>query len=212
VIEKDVVNGSFFYIYLMDIGFSYGSRDAAEFVRMFRMVHNDENPEMAVLVQESIAFALEKGLSCYEWRKELKTRLLASGLDSLDKDQAEDIFQQIFSLAYGAVHWEQSQRVKAMFPYYRYSTLKSHLVRPSHFALEGLIFSADNIRFFPPIAWGCRCIAIPITRREAERLGITKPDVVTPEMQTALDNDDFTAVKVQLFDRWLAIKNPQKPR
>ena len=81
--------------------------------------------------------------------------------------------------------------------------MKDHRVRPTHRLLEGKIFASDNKQFFPPIGWLCRCVAIPISRRQAGDLGITKPDTVTPEMQAELKNAEFVGEKVGLFEDWL---------
>lgn len=188
----------------INLPISFGNKDAAAFHRVKSITSAIiKDAELADAIKESLAQALETGQSLAEWKKDAGTVFDKLGISRLNSWQAEFIYRNESGLAYGAGNWAKLQAVKSSFPYWRFSTMKDHRVRPTHRLLEGKVFAADNKQFFPPIGWLCRCVAIPISRREAENLGITKPDTVTPEMQAELKNAEFVGEKVGLFEDWL---------
>ncbi len=188
----------------INLPISFGNKDAAAFHR-FKAVTSAivKDAEIADALKESLAQALETGQSLEEWKKSAGAVFDKLGVSRLNAFKAEFIYRNESSLAYGAGKWASLQKVKSSFPYWRYSTMKDHRVRPSHRVLEGKVFSSDDKQYFPPIGWLCRCVAIPISRREAAKLGIDKPDTVTPEMQGELKNAEFIGDKIKHFADWL---------
>jgi SPP1 gp7 family putative phage head morphogenesis protein len=183
---------------------SFGNKDAAAFHR-FKAISTAviKESEVADAIKQSLSQALETGQSLDNWKKSIGNTLDKLGFTRLTPWQAEFIYRNESSLAYGAGKWASLQKVKISFPYWRYSTMKDHRVRPSHRILEGKVFASDDKQYFPPIGWLCRCVAVPISRREAEKLGITKPDTVTPEMRAELKSAEFIGDKIKLFEDWL---------
>lgn len=188
----------------LNLPISFGNKDAAAFhsFKAFTSAIVKES-EVANVLKESLGHALDQGQSLAEWKKNINPIFDKLGVSRLSAWQAEFIYRNESALAYGAGKWAALQKVKSSFPYWRYSTMKDHRVRPSHRILEGKIFAADDIQYFPPIGWLCRCVAIPISRREAEKLGIIKPDTVTADMQAELKNAEFIGDKLKLFEDWL---------
>lgn len=188
----------------INLPISFGNKDAAAFHR-FKAFSSAivKDAEVAEALKESLAQALEQGQSLEEWKKSAGAVFDKLGVSRLNAWQAEFIYRNETAMAHGAGEWASLQKMKSSFPYWRYSTRKDHRVRPSHRVLEGKIFAADDKQFYPPIGWLCRCVAIPISRRQAEKLGITKPDTVTPEMQAELINAEFIGDKIKLFEDWL---------
>lgn len=109
-------------------------------------------------------------------------------------------------MAYGAGSYAKQLEVSDRFPYWEYSTAEDERVRASHRALHGKIFRAEDKQFYPPIGFNCRCRAIPVSKSQAEKRGITGPDTITPEMQATLGNAEFIGNKVKLFEDWLTEK------
>lgn len=128
------------------------------------------------------------------------------GYTRLNNWQAEFIYRNETSMAYGAGQWAKLQDVSTRFPYWQYSTVKDHRVRLEHRVLEGKIFLASDKEFYPPIGWNCRCTAIPLSARQAEKLGIKGPDTVTQEMRANLSDAEFIGDKVKNFEDWLNLK------
>lgn len=83
--------------------------------------------------------------------------------------------------ARAAGQWERIERTKAAFPYLEYRLGPSERHRPKHVEKAGLIIAVDSPfwdEWMPPNGWGCKCWVRQVTRREAERRGISAvPDV-----------------------------------
>jgi SPP1 gp7 family putative phage head morphogenesis protein len=98
----------------------------------------------------------------------------------------------------------ESPAVRRRFPYLRYITALDSGVRPTHAALHGKIFRADDPFFktrMPPWGWGCRCSVIPVSDRELKRLKIdvwTAADAdregIKPEPQFAFPRDQLKSL------------------
>ena len=191
----------------INLPISFGNKDAAALHR-FKAFSSAivKDAEVADALKESLAQALEQGQSLAEWKRNAADIFDKLGVTRLNSWQAEFIYRNESALAYGAGKWASLQKVKSMFPFWRYSTMQDHRVRPSHRALEGKVFSSDDKQYFPPIGWLCRCVAVPISRREAEKLSIDKPDTVTPEMRAELKSAEFIGDKTKLFADWLTEK------
>lgn len=89
--------------------------------------------------------------------------------------------------ARAAGQWERIERTKDSFPFLEYRLGASEQHRPHHAAKEGLIIAVDSPfwdEWMPPNGWGCKCKVRPVTRREAERRGISPtPDVPDQKVQ-----------------------------
>jgi hypothetical protein len=90
--------------------------------------------------------------------------------------------------ARAAGQWERIERTKAAFPYLEYRLGPSERHRAHHETKAGLILAVDNPfwdEWMPPNGWGCKCWVRQVTKREAERRGIS----VTPDVpDTVWDN------------------------
>ncbi len=112
--------------------------------------------------------------------------------------------------SYAATRYRNLMQQVDVFPFWQYKTHGDGNVRPSHAALNGMIFPAGHPiwqRIFPPWDWGCRCLVIPLTRKAAEGImargkltdqqgadaHLLKTQIVTPEM--------FTDAEATLIDK-----------
>lgn len=91
------------------------------------------------------------------------------------------IYTANLASARAAGQWERIERTKGAFPYLEYRLGPSERHRPHHEDKAGLILPVDSPfwdEWMPPNGWGCKCWVRQVTRREAERRGIsTTPDV-----------------------------------
>ncbi len=190
----------------------FGNKDAAAFHRFkgfASAVITDQ--QLSDAVKESLAQSLEAGKSLAEWRKDVGNVFDKQGVTTLNSFQAELIYRTETSLAYGAGQFAKLQAVSGRFPYWQYSTAKDERVRDSHRALEGKIFSTADSQYYPPLGFRCRCTAIPISKLQAEKRGITKPHTVTPEMRGNLQNAEFIGDKVGNFSDYLQFRMKAMP-
>ncbi len=92
------------------------------------------------------------------------------------------IYNANLRTARAAGQWERIQRTKDWLPYLEYNIGPSERHRPLHAAKKGMILPVDAAfwdAWMPPNGFGCKCWVRQITRREAERRGISdEPEIV----------------------------------
>lgn len=169
--------------------------------------------------ESAIASALENGTSFRDFKKRLKPFLMAKGwwgeqvmtdpADGVQKlvqlgstRRLRTIFHTNLQTAFAAGQWQRIQADKKALPYLRYNKSASGNPRDGHKRYYGLILPVDHDIWkviFPPNGYGCKCSVSALTRRQAEREGISgEPDVETVEFtnprtgQTVLIPDDIT--------------------
>jgi SPP1 gp7 family putative phage head morphogenesis protein len=65
---------------------------------------------------------------------------------------------------------------KGMYPFYQYAALDDGRTRPSHKAMDGRIFAADDPdlgTYWGPNGFNCRCTMVPFSADEAQRRGVS---------------------------------------
>jgi hypothetical protein len=81
--------------------------------------------------------------------------------------------------AYAAGRYGQLQRMKKLFPFWRYRIGNSRKHRPEHEAWDGLVLSADDKWWdthYPPNGWGCNCYVQALDEVDLRELGKKGPD------------------------------------
>ena len=92
--------------------------------------------------------------------------------------QAENIFRTNIQTAYNVGHYKQMTEpgVKALRPYWQYDAVNDSKTRPSHLAMDGRVFMADDPiwdTWFPPNGFKCRCTVKTLSKRQMEQRGLT---------------------------------------
>lgn len=83
-----------------------------------------------------------------------------------------------------AVLWEEKLSykrmtepgVKELRPYWQYDAVNDSKTRPSHLAMDGRVFMADDPiwdTWFPPNGFKCRCTVKTLSKRQMEQRGLT---------------------------------------
>lgn len=154
-------------------------------------------------IQDELKRALDEGIPYRQFAKELQPRLHRLGWWGV-KEQVDPvtgqarrvrlgsprrlkiIYQSNLRSARAAGQWDRIQRTKASLPYLVYLLGPSERHRPHHQAKQGLVLPVDDPfwqQWYPPNGWGCKCHVRQITRREAERRGISdSPEVPMREV------------------------------
>lgn len=196
-----------------DLPLKWGNKDAAAFHKFKGFASAIiKDAELSGAVKESLSQALAEGRSLRDWRREADRIFDRKGLTRLNPWQAETIYRTETTMAYGAGQYATLVEDADRFPFWEYVTAGDERVRDSHRALNGKIFRTTDSRYYPPIGFNCRCTAIPISKRQAERRGITKPDTLTPQMRANLQNAEFIGDKVGNFKDWLQVKMGSLPQ
>ena len=122
--------------------------------------------------------ALEEGNSLAEFRENMNDFLEAEGYEGITPYQAENIFRTNIQTAYNVGHYKQMTEpgVKALRPYWQYDAVNDSKTRPSHLAMDGRVFMADDPiwdTWFPPNGFKCRCTVKTLSKRQMEQRGLT---------------------------------------
>lgn len=115
--------------------------------------------------------------------------------------------------ARAAGQWERIERTKAALPFLEYRLGPSEVHRPEHAEKEGLILPVDDPfwdEWMPPNGWGCKCWVRQITRREAERRGVSPPPDVPDRRWTNKRTGEVQLVPEGIDPGWQ--RNPGRLR
>ena len=175
--------------------------------------------DMLAEVKDAIESAQQNGTAFADFKKRLKPYLMAKGwwgeqvmTDPLDGEpklvqlgstrRLKTIFNTNMQTAFAAGQWQRIQANKKALPYLRYNHSAAGHPRDSHKRYYGLVLPVDHDIWkviFPPNGYGCKCSVSALTRRQAEREGISgEPDVDMVEFtnprtgQKVLIPDDIT--------------------
>lgn len=135
-------------------------------------VANLETLRQIQMVQRSLINAMDEGLSFKEWKEQLDVEVLKR----LSEARLETVYRTNVNTVYN-----QSTRYNAMtsnvVPYLMYSAVGDERTRPEHLELDGVVKRADS-KFWdshtPPLGFNCRCGMIPLSKEDAEDMGINK--------------------------------------
>jgi len=146
---------------------------------------------------------LANGSSFDDWKTTIDEQFDKLGVSRLSSFRLETIYRTESAISFGGAQFARLQGIKTNFPFWEYSAILDQRTRPSHRALDGKIFLATDSQFWPPLGFRCRCTVILISKAQAERRGITKPDTITPEMRGNLQNAEFIGDKIGSYNDWL---------
>ena len=124
--------------------------------------------EMVAKVREELARTLQDGGSYGSFRAAVQAGEIDLGVTPAAPSYLENVFRTNTASAYGAGRLRQilDPAVRAARPFVEYRTARDSRVRPSHAALEGVVFRQDDPswrRYAPPLGYQCRCTVV--TRR-----------------------------------------------
>lgn len=160
--------------------------------------------DMLAEVRTAIADALENGTGFDVFKKRLKPYLMSRGwwgeavmVDPLDEEpklvqlgstrRLLTIFQTNVATARAQSKWQRIQFNRKSLPYLRYNASHAHHRRDSHKRYYGLVLPATHPiwqQIFPPNGYGCRCSVSQLTRRQAEKAGISpEPEIEYVEVE-----------------------------
>jgi SPP1 gp7 family putative phage head morphogenesis protein len=142
-------------------------------------------------LREGVGKAIAEGTTERQFIKDLTPKLQAKGWwgKKLVGDGAggatqvqlgsprrlKTIYRTNLQSAYMAGRWKEMEENKDARPYWQYVAVMDAQTRPSHAALNGLVFHADDPfwdSFYPPIDWGCRCRVRALSKDRLEAKGL----------------------------------------
>lgn len=136
-----------------------------------------EDRDVIKRVQDKVSEYLKEGKTLADWKKDYAQIREEAGLDPVKGYQAEATFRDSTHRAYGAgrVRAANAPEVKEHVWGYEYMATMDDRTRPEHAALNGFTAERDDpfwISHTPPWEYGCRCVAVAVTKLAAELEGI----------------------------------------
>lgn len=122
--------------------------------------------------------AIANGTTLREFRQEMDGLLVAKGYETTDPWAMENVFRTNLQTAYsvGAYQEMTAPAVLKNRPYWQYDAVDDDRTRPSHMALDGKVYPADDPiwdTIYPPNGFRCRCSVTTLSQRELEQQGLT---------------------------------------
>lgn len=126
-------------------------------------------------IKQGLIDALDKGETQAQFVKRMEQVLKAKGWDSADPWRLRTIFRTNMRSALMAGRWKQVQKVRNTRSYLQYVAILDARTRPSHAAMNGLVFHIDDPIWnthFPPCGYNCRCTVRSLSESALKRRGL----------------------------------------
>ncbi len=149
--------------------------------------------------RDAIASALENGTDFRTFKQRLKPYLMSKGwlAETLDDGtqklqvgsnrRLRTIYSTNLQSAYSAGQWSRIQQTKEFLPYLQYMPSVSENPRLSHKKYYGLCRPADDpiwTYIMPQNGWGCKCWVKQLTKKQAQKVGISDEKPLETESYT----------------------------
>ncbi|MDR9503401.1 phage minor head protein [Brevibacillus agri] len=126
---------------------------------------------------EELLKAIEDGLTMKDFKESMNDFLERRGYTGLTNFQADNIFRTNVQTAYQVGHYKQmtSPEVMKLRPYWMYDAVHDSRTRPSHLAMDGRVFRADDPiwnTWYPPNGFRCRCSIVTLSERQVQERGL----------------------------------------
>lgn len=134
-------------------------------------------------IKESLDKALADGIGFDDWRRSV---LRGEVPLTVPAHRLETIFRTNMATMYSRGKGAQILRNVATHPYLLYSAVNDSRTRPTHLAMDGTVLPVNDPWWGshrPPNGYNCRCTAIALTERQANKRGITRMAPVGPDSQ-----------------------------
>ncbi|WP_439258294.1 phage minor head protein [Lonepinella sp. BR2271] len=159
-------------------------------------IANLSSLEMTKDIYQSLAEAQAKGIAFGQWKRDLVAHFakkgwvaghdkkISRGIDGTiladpktgelfgTPRRLETIFRTNMQQAFAAQNYQALRDNADERPYWQYSAVNDDRTRPSHGAMDGLIYRFDDpfwSVFYPPNGFNCRCTVIALADRDIER-------------------------------------------
>lgn len=164
-----------------------------------------KDAEIRKAMGEALQKNLDQGGSGRDYKKVVDDEFDRRGMSRLKPHQVENIYRTNAANAFAAGQMSAMVEVSEDFPFWKYSATMDGSTRPSHMALHGKIFKNGDFTFFPPIDYGCRCTAIPLTARQAGQYPASDMPQQSDRQQLrqSAGNGQFIGNKQESYVKWL---------
>lgn len=153
----------------------------SKYQQMAFTVSNYSNIQVVNQFYQELLKAIETGTTLAVFKENMDSFLERNGYSAVNNFQAEVIFRTNIQTAYNVGHYEQmmDEDVKRFRPYWQYYAVNDKDTRPTHKAMDGLVYRADDPfwdTWYPPNGYRCRCTVRSLSKRQVEAKGLKVMD------------------------------------
>jgi len=132
---------------------------------------------------DEILRAIETGTTMKDFKETMNQFLQDKGYKGITNFQADNIFRTNIQTAYQVGHYRQMMDpgVLKLRPYWQYDAVNDKSTRPSHLAMDGRVYRADDPiwdTWYPPNGFRCRCGVKTLSARQVKERGLTVEEEV----------------------------------
>lgn len=138
-------------------------------------------------VYAALQAALENGETLAAFKKRLGPLLEQKGWTGQKAWRVNNIYRTNMQSAYQAGRYAQMKKTADARPFWRYMAVRDRRTRPTHLAMNGLVFRHDHefwSTYYPPNGWQCRCTVQTLSQRQVDKRSLevqtTVPRLVEP--------------------------------
>ncbi|MFZ5774035.1 MAG: phage minor head protein [Thermodesulfobacteriota bacterium] len=133
--------------------------------------------------------AIDQGISFEQFKEECGDIFTRRGWTGLRAWRVDNVFRTNIQTAYNVGRYRQLKGMADAFPYWRYSAVNDSRTRPTHLAMNGLVYPAGHPfwnTWYPPNGFRCRCSVVPLTAGQVKSRGLTVRTEI-PQMIEPID-------------------------
>lgn len=126
-------------------------------------------------IYEALDRAISEGASFGQFKKDIRHIIETKGWTGKRGFRVQTIFRTNIQTAYSVGKYQQLMESKEELPYWQYDAVGDLRTRPSHAALDGKVFRADDPfwdTWYPPNGFNCRCTVRAMSKEEARARGL----------------------------------------
>lgn len=127
-------------------------------------------------IYQALDRAVSNGTAFGDFRRDIRHIIAAKGWTGKRGFRVQTIFRTNVQTAYNVGKYQQFMEAKDDLPYWQYDAVGDSRTRPSHAALDGKVFRADDPiwdTWYPPNGFNCRCTVRALSRAEVRARGLT---------------------------------------
>jgi SPP1 gp7 family putative phage head morphogenesis protein len=127
-------------------------------------------------VMDAIGKAIDKGTTFQDFQKDCGEIFEKRGWTGAKAWRVDNIFRTNVQTAYNVGRYRQMMEVRDSRPYWQYSAVNDRRTRPTHRAMQGMVFPAGHPfwdTWYPPNGYRCRCGVVTLSQRNVDEDRIT---------------------------------------
>lgn len=154
-------------------------------------------------VFNALGAAIEGKINFDQFREQCRTIFERRGWTGKGAWRVDNIFRTNVQAAYMAGRWKQASAASALRPYGQYSAVGDKRTRPTHIAVNGVVYPLDHPfwdTWWPLNGFLCRCSVKTLSERQVKKQGLeVKTEDITGTLVEPVDPDTGNKLPARLL-------------